>query len=460
MSTPWITSVSPQHPEDVVVEVPATAAADVERVARKARLAQRAWASAPAPSRAQALNAAADAVAAAAEEVTALMVREVGKPVDEAKGETARTVAILRYYAQQVLDPDGETYPGSDGSSLMMARRRPRGVAGLITPWNFPAAIPLWKAAPALAFGNAVLLKPAPQSTALAQRLVELISPVFPQDLLVVLPGEGATGQAVVEAADVVSFTGSTSAGQAIRMAAAQRGVPAQCEMGGQNASIVAPDADVKQTATIIAAAAMGYAGQKCTATSRVIVVGDPKEFTDALLAAVNSLSVGDPAEQGVSVGPVITEPARQGVLDAAEQVRHDGGQVLCGGRPVDRDGYFVAPTVVGGVAADHPVAQQEVFGPFCVVLRAESLEHAVAMANETAYGLTAALFTQDLAAAMSAAERLDAGLVRINASTAGVDFYAPFGGEKASSYGPREQGKAAREFYTGIRTITIVAGA
>jgi aldehyde dehydrogenase (NAD+) len=456
VSTARVISVSPQRPDEVVADEAAVPAASVAEAADHARRAQRDWAALPAPARAQALSAAAEAVAARADELSALMVREVGKPVGEARGETARAVAILRYYAQQVLDPDGETYPAADGQTLLMARRRPRGVAGLITPWNFPAAIPLWKAAPALAFGNAVLLKPAPEATGVARLLESCLRATLPEGLFAVLPGEAETGQAVVAEADVVSFTGSVGAGQAVRLAAAERGIPAQCEMGGQNASIVLPDADAKKAATTIAAAAMGYAGQKCTATSRVIVVGDAEDFTGALVDAVGSLVVGDPDDASVSVGPVIDAGARDAVVAAAERVRADGGRVLCGGRPLDREGFFVAPTLVTGVPADHPVAQEEVFGPICAVVPAATPEEAVELANGTSYGLAAAVFTRDLTAALAAAERLDAGLVRVNAATSGVDFYAPFGGEKASSYGPREQGKAAREFYTGIRTITI----
>jgi acyl-CoA reductase-like NAD-dependent aldehyde dehydrogenase len=460
MSATLITSVSPQRPDDVVADEPAMAAGDVAKAADRARDAQREWTATPAPARAQALHAAAEAVAEHADELTALMVREVGKPVGEARGESARAVAILRYYAQQVLDPDGETYPGSDGRSLLMSRRRPHGVAGLITPWNFPAAIPLWKGAPALAFGNAVLLKPAPEATGVARLLERLIAPVLPDHLLTVLPGEVEAGQAVVESADVVSLTGSVGAGEAVRMAAASRGIPAQCEMGGQNASLVLADADLEHAATTIASAAMGYAGQKCTATSRVIVVGDADAFAEAFAGAVDALVVGDPDDPAVSVGPVIDENARDAVVQAAERVRSDGGQVVRGGRALDRAGFFVEPTVVTGIPAGHPVAQEEVFGPICAVLPASTVEDAVALANGTAYGLAAAVFTRDLTAALAVSEQLDAGLVRVNGATSGVDFYAPFGGEKASSYGPREQGKAAREFYTRTRTITVSAGA
>ncbi len=208
------------------------------------------------------------------------------------------------------------------GKGLLFSQHRPRGVAGLITPWNFPVAIPLWKAAPALAYGNAVLLKPAPDATACALRLAELFDGVLPPDLFQVLPGEAATGEAVVAAADVVSFTGSAAVGRHIAALAVARGVPVQAEMGGQNASIVLPDADLALTAAHIANAAYGYAGQKCTATSRVIVVGDPAPFTEALTEVTRKLASGDPADAATVVGPVITDRARTAVVDAAAQAQ------------------------------------------------------------------------------------------------------------------------------------------
>jgi alpha-ketoglutaric semialdehyde dehydrogenase len=456
-----VRSTDPSRPETVVVEVPTASADDVAKAAEAARTAQRDWQATAPAARSAALSDAADAVAGASAELTDLMVREVGKPLGEASGEAARAVAILRYYAQQVLDPDGETYPAA-GSTLLMARRRPRGVAGLITPWNFPFAIPLWKAAPALAYGNAVLLKPAPEATACALRLAELLHQSLPADLFAVVPGEAEAGQAVVAESDVLSFTGSVSAGSAVRKAAADRGIPVQCEMGGQNASIVLPDVDVEATAAVVAGAAMGYAGQKCTATSRVLVVaegGFADRFRDALVAAVEGLAVGGPSEQGVSVGPVITAEARDAVLAAAREARESGGRVLTGGSAPDRDGWFVAPTLVDGVEPGARVAQEEVFGPFAAVLTVPDKDRAVEVANGVRYGLVSAVFTRDLGAALDVADRLDTGMVRVNAATSGVDFYAPFGGEKASSYGPREQGKAARDFYTSVRTVTIAGG-
>ncbi len=449
-----IESRSPQHPDDIVISVADATPTDVERAAEAARKAQPEWA-AGAAARSAALTAAAQAVADAADELTDLAVREVGKPVGESRGEVARSVAILRYYAQQVFDPIGQLHAPSL-SGLLYSVRRPRGVAGLITPWNFPLAIPLWKAAPALAFGNAVLLKPAPEATACAVRLAEIIAPHLPDGLLHVLPGDAATGQAVVEGADVVSFTGSVSAGRAVSAAATGRGIPVQAEMGGQNPAIVLPDANLEAAATQIASAMAGFAGQKCTATKRIIAVGDPAPLRDALVAALAAQRVGDPATTGVSVGPVIDGAARDRVTAAASSAVDAGGRILAGGNAIDGDGYFVEPTLVEGAPIDHLLACDEVFGPIALLQTADSAEAALALANGVRYGLAAAVYTSNLGAALDLSSRLEAGLVKVNAPTSGVDFYLPFGGEKDSSLGPREQGKAAAEFYTSTHTVAV----
>jgi len=451
-------SRSPQRPDDLVVKVEAAGAEAVAGAVERARGAAGRWAAAPALERSAALVAAADALAGAAGEVTGLVVREVGKPVTEAAAEVARGVGILRYFAQQALDPDGETYPGPSPAGLLLARRRPRGVVGLITPWNFPVAIPLWKAAPALAFGNAVVLKPSPESTAVALRLAELLAPALPDGLLQVVPGGAETGTAMLERVDCISFTGSVAVGRSVAVAATERGIPSQAEMGGLNASIVLPDADPRRAAAVVAGAAMGYAGQKCTATSRAIVVGDPAPFTEALVAAVQDLAVGDPAEAATVIGPVITEPARDKVVAAAEEAAAAGGRLLTGGTAGDGGGWFVAPTLVDRLAPDARLAQEEVFGPIAVVLAVADEDEAVRVANGVRYGLVGSVFTGDLDRALGLAARLDTGLIRVNAPTSGVDYLAPFGGEKDSSYGPREQGKAARDFYTSTRTITILS--
>ncbi|WP_369138035.1 aldehyde dehydrogenase family protein [Modestobacter versicolor] len=450
-------STSPQRPDDVVVTLQAATAADVAAAADAARGAQSGWAAAPPAVRAAALGGAADAVEGAAAELTDLVVREVGKPRGEAAGEVGRAVAILRYHAQQVYDPQGAVHaPSSGGTGLSFTRRRARGVAGLITPWNFPLAIPLWKAAPALAFGNAVLLKPAPQATACALRLAELLTPHLPGGLLAVLPGGAEAGAAVVDAADVVSFTGSAAVGAGIAVAATRRGVPVQCEMGGQNPAVVLPDADLERAAGQIAAAAFGFAGQKCTATKRVVVLGRVEEFTEALVAAARALPFGDPADAATLVGPVVEESARDRVVAAATGARSAGGRVLTGGTATGDGGWYVGPTVVDGLPEDAELLREETFGPICAVVAADSVADAVRRANAVRYGLTAAVYTGDLDAALQVVDGLAAGQVKVNAPTTGVDFHLPFGGQRDSSYGAREQGKAAQDFYTSLHTVTV----
>jgi len=451
--TDTVVSTAPAHPAEVVGEFPVAAPSAVRAAPPAARAAWPAWGRGPAHARAAALHDAAAAVEAAADELIDLMVREVGKPLVEARGEQARAVAILRYHAQAALDPDGETYPGT---ALLLARRYPRGVAGLVTPWNFPVAIPLWKLAPALAYGNAVVWKPSPEAAATADRLGGLLAGVLPDGLLTVVQGGGETGQALVEGADCVSFTGSVAVGTRVAVMATQRAVPVQAELGGLNASLVLPDADLESAARTVAAAAMGYAGQKCTATSRVVVVGDPAPFTDALVAAVEALAVGDPADAATVVGPVIREDAAEAVVAAAAA----GGTTATGGHRLDRPGWFVAPTVVTGVDPSAPVAQREVFGPIAAVLGAADPDEAVRISNDVEYGLVTSVFTRDLDRVLDLAGRLQTGMVKVNLPTSGVDFHAPFGGEKRSGIGPREQGKAARDLYTTTRTIAIAPAA
>jgi len=450
-----VISRSPQHPSEVLVDCAEADAPAVAAATGRARTAQAAWSTAPAIARAQAIAGAAAALESAAPELTELGIAEVGKPRGEMVGEVARGVNILRYYAQAVLDPDGETYPSPDGCSLLLARRRPHGVVGLITPWNFPVAIPLWKAAPALAYGNAVVLKPAPQATAVGMRIVEVLAEALPESLLQIVPGDAEAGQALLKAVDAVSFTGSVGIGHEVAAQAAHLGIPAQAEMGGQNPTIVLPDAEVEAAARIVAQAAMGYAGQKCTATSRVVVVGEPTAFTEALKAAVERLPIGDPADPGVVVGPVIDERAKAVVVAALEEASASGGRVLSGGE-WPGEGYYVRPVLLDGLSPTHRLAQEEVFGPLAVVLPARDVDDAIAIANGARYGLAAAVLTADLDQALDVTARLRAGLVKVNAPTSGVDFFAPFGGVKASSVGPREQGKAAREFYTWTQTVTF----
>lgn len=448
-----IASHSPQNPDDVVVVANRMSATDVVDAFARARTAQQQWWAMGAAGRAAALSAAAEALAARAEEATDLVVREVGKPLTEARGEVARGVSILRYYAQASFMPKGDVFPPSAGV-MLWSERRPHGVVGLITPWNFPVAIPLWKAAPALSAGNAVVMKPSQDAIACAQFLEDVLAPHLPAGLFTVAVGGGSdVGNALTANADCVSFTGSTGVGRQIVQTAAARNVPVQAEMGGLNAAIVLEDADYEKTAAIIAGAAMWFAGQKCTATSRVIVVGDG-DFATPFVKAVESLVIGDPARAEVTVGPLINRASLQDFTSALEQAKASGGRILTGDAPAD--GLFVRPVVIEGLPADHPLSCNEVFGPIVTMHRAATPEEAMALANSVEYGLVTGIHGRDLNQVMALASQAQSGLVKINASTSGVDFYAPFGGEKMSSHGMREQGLAALEFYSHTVTVTL----
>ncbi|MEU7500201.1 aldehyde dehydrogenase family protein [Streptomyces griseofuscus] len=448
-----IISQNPADPSDVLVSVPAAGGFTSVRAVEQARAAQPGWFAVGAAARSAALGAVADAVDAAADELAALAVREVGKPLTEARAEIARTAAIWRYYAQAPFEPEGAVHEQPAGGGLLLTRRRPYGVAGLITPWNFPFAIPAWKAAPALATGNTVVLKPAPEATACAQRLAEIVHRAVPPGVFTVLPGGPSEGAAVVSAADVISFTGSTGVGRRVVRTATERGIPVQAEMGGLNAAIVLPDADITRAAGHIADAIAGYAGQKCTATSRVIAVGaalDP--LREALTEALRARPAGDPAHPATVCGPVISRQARDRVLQARQGLPELVGAAVSA-RP---NGWYAAPALVEKVPSGHRLLNEEVFGPLAALLPAEDLDHAVRMTNSVPYGLVASVHTASLDAVLHGLDHLDTGMIRVNAPSTGVDFHLPFGGVKASSHGPREQGHEALAFYTSGRTYSL----
>ena len=448
-------SFSPQAPRELVGEFSISSPEEVGRIVARAREAQRRWWTAGAAGRAAAMMASAAELRTRRDEFAALVVREVGKPAVEANGEVARAISILEYYAQACFAAVGDQYPPSLGG-LLYTQRRPHGVVGLITPWNFPLAIPLWKAAPALCCGNAVLLKPSSEAPACAAMLEEVLAANLGEDVFTVVYGGGDAAQALLDGVDAVSFTGSDAVGRSVAARAGARGVPAQCEMGGQNAAIVFDDADAARTAAIVTGAAMGYAGQKCTATRRVIVVGRDGGFIEAFVDTVRGLQPAAPEAPETTVGPVISESARSEVLDAIEAGRSAGGRVLAGGQVPDLDGWFVQPTVVDGLGPEDKLTQEETFGPLVTILTAADVQEAVRIANGVRYGLVTSVHGRDLDRLLAAAAEIDTGLIKINAPTTGVDFYTPFGGEKDSSYGPREQGQDALAFYTTVRTVTM----
>ena len=457
--TAEIVSTNPARPDDVVGRVRPSGGIDLDHAVRRAADAAPGWAQATAAARGEALRWAADRLEVEAGELASLICREVGKPIAEARGEVARSAAILRFHAAAALDPEGASFPPADGRSLLFTRQVPRGIVGLITPWNFPLAIPLWKLAPALAYGNVCLMKPSEHSPVCADRIAGLFDGLLPEGVLQVLHGDGELGSALVgnELVRALSFTGSERTGRAVAERLAGRGAAAQCEMGGQNASIVLADADPSAAAAIIAGAAMGYAGQKCTATSRVICEDAAyPAVREALEAAVGRMVVEDPEDEACQVGPLITDAARDRALAAIGRAVDGGGRLVVGGEAEGEHGWYMQPTLVELDDPGAELAQEEVFGPVCALLRAADADEAVRIANGVRFGLSTAIFTRDLDRTLDLTRRLDTGLVRVNQPTAGVDFHTPFGGEKASGYGPREQGRAAREFYTQTRTVLV----
>ncbi|MGR6999401.1 aldehyde dehydrogenase family protein [Yinghuangia aomiensis] len=401
VSAPTIVSRSPQQPSRVVCEVPGSDARQVGDAAEAARRVGASWSNGMNLSaRLAALMDVSRELEQRSGELADLMVSEVGKSPVEARGELDRAAAFARHFAQAPSAPMGSVLPSSGApGSTVMTTRRPVGVAGLITPWNFPVLIPVWKALPALAAGNGVLWKPSEEATGIALVLGEIFSKNVPEGLFNVLPGDGETGQAVVSASGAVSFTGSVGVGGHIIESAAKNRIPVQAEMGGHSPSIVFPDSDPEAVAKLVAAAAFGYAGQRCTATRRVIVVGQNLQFVDALIAEVRQMRVGDPADPASDVGPVINERAQRAIQDAIKRAVSEGGVQLTGDAGADdREGWcHVAPALIGDVQGDHTLACEEVFGPVCALMTAPDANEAFRLANATPFGLAAAVFTKDL---------------------------------------------------------------
>lgn len=453
--------INPSDASDVIALVPEGSIDDVNTAVAAAHEALPKWRALSGPTRAEHLYRWAEAIAARHEALAQAVAREVGKPITEARGEVARCINLLRYYAGEAVRAIGEVIPSQSAGSLQFTLREPLGVVALITPWNFPLAIPLWKAAPALAFGNTVVLKPAETASHVATLLAESAAAELPAGVFNVLLGKGSViGQPLVQAAPVraVSFTGSGAVGARVAAIAAERNIRYQTEMGGKNVAIVAADADLDLAASLTANGAMRYAGQKCTATSRVVV--DKKievPFLEKLFAQIEGLPLGPVTDSKAVVGPLISDEARGSIMRVLQEAA--GARVISSVLPDDEDfnkGFYFAPTVVTGVNPDSAIAQQELFGPVLASIVAEDLEHAIALANRTPYGLSASLFTRDVRSALHYVHSIEAGLVRVNGDTTGVDPHAPFGGMKGSSSGSREQGPAAREFYTEIKTVQI----
>jgi aldehyde dehydrogenase (NAD+) len=450
---------SPWRPDNVVGTFTAATAADGAAAVAAAAAAFPAWSCLPADRRGAVLMRAATLIEERAEQIAHAMTEEMGKPLRESRGETARAATILRYFASEAWRPAGEVYSPSVTDQTLFTLRRPVGVVALITPWNFPAAIPVWKLAPALIYGNTVVLKLGYEAPHTGLLVADCLAEAgLPPGVLNVLTGAGSeVGAELVrnERVDAVSFTGSVPVGHAVRETATARSCRVQLELGGHNPMVVLGDADLDRAAEAAFAGAFWSAGQKCTATRRILVQDAVyAEFRERLLARVAACVVGDPSDPATEVGPVVSERAFGDVLGAIERGRDEGGTVAAGGERVGDEGYVIAPTVFEHVADDAFLSCEEVFGPVTSLYRFGDLDEALARANAVPFGLSAAIFTRDLRAAQRFAAEAQAGILHVNSQTAGADVHVPFGGIKGSGWGPHEQGRAAIEFYTSLVTV------
>ncbi|MEJ7763062.1 MAG: aldehyde dehydrogenase family protein [Thermomicrobiales bacterium] len=454
---------SPADTGDLVGHFAASGAEDVERAVSAAAEAAAGWRATSPLARAAILSKAADIIMSRVEQIGRELTREEGKTLKEGIGETTRAAQILRYYAGDAQQPDGEHYPSASLTTLLYTVREPLGVVAVITPWNFPIAIPTWKVAPALAYGNTVVLKPASFTPLCAVRLVEALQEAgLPPGVLNLVTGSAKdTGDALVRDPRVtaITFTGSNEVGQSLKHVAAETGAKLQLELGGKNPAIVLADADLDHALTHVVNGAMMSTGQKCTATSRAIVDRRiAQRFTGMLTDRIASLKVGDPLDAGTAIGPMISAESAERVGGEIERAATDGAILLTGGgRPDDdgtRRGHFVRPALFGGVAPESRLGQEELFGPVLGVLVVDGMDEAISVANNVRFGLSASLFTRDLGRALRFARDIQAGIVHVNSETAGAEPQVPFGGMKGSSSYSREQGKAAREFFTQVKTV------
>jgi aldehyde dehydrogenase (NAD+) len=449
---------NPWRPAQVVGAYAASDAEDARSAVETAQEAFPAWSALPAVQRAAFCEKAASAIEARAERIAADMTAEMGKPLRESRLEALRAAAILRYAGGEAWRPVGEMYEPSVARQRLYTLRRPLGVVGLITPWNFPIAIPVWKLAPALIYGNTVVLKLGYEAPRTGLHVAEAFAEAgLPAGVLNVLTGSGSTvGAELVSNPGVraISFTGSVPVGKSVRDQATARDCRVQLELGGHNPLLVAADAELDRAVEASYAGAFWSAGQKCTATRRIFVQDEVyDDFRDRLLARVAAGKVGDPADPDVEVGPVVNEGAMTDILAAIERAKGDG-TVLAGGERADDEGYLIAATVFEGLADDAELSCEEVFGPVTTLYRYSTLDEALERANAVRFGLSASIFTRDLGAVQRFTEEIGAGIVHVNSQTAGADVHVPFGGIKGSGWGPHEQGRAAIEFYT--ETVTV----
>lgn len=455
-------SINPSDLDQVVASYPKAGAAEVDEAAKAARAAFPAWSGASPEVRSDVLDRAGSLIMARAGELGTLLSREEGKTLAEGTGEVMRAARILKYFAGEALRRHGQTLDSTRPAVDVETHREAVGVFGLITPWNFPIAIPAWKTAPALAFGNTVVLKPATPTPAIAHAFGQiLLEAGAPPGVFNLVIGEGVVGRAIVDHPDIdgISFTGSQTVGASVAEGAVRRQARVQLEMGGKNPLVVLDDADLERAVACAIDGAFFATGQRCTASSRIIVTQAIHDrFVEALADRARSLRVGDALDPQTQIGPAVSQQQLEQNLRYVGIARDEGGTVLTGGEPLslDKRGYYMAPTVIADTSPEQRINCEEVFGPVASTVKVRDYEEALEIANRGDFGLSAGIVTNSLKHSRHFRRQIRAGMVMVNLPTAGVDYHVPFGGTRKSSYGAREQGFAAVEFYTQTKTVYI----
>jgi aldehyde dehydrogenase (NAD+) len=459
-----ILSINPSDTTDQVAFINEAGPELVGDAVKVAREAQPGWAAAGTEYRADLLDRVGDHILRHTDELAFLLAREEGKAMADAVGETQRAGRLFKYFAGEAIRCGGRNLDSVRPGVDTRTSRVPIGVFALITPWNFPIAIPAWKAAPALAFGNTVVMKPSPLTSAVADALAKIIDSIgFPDGVFNLVHGDAVTGAALSSSAEIdgVSFTGSQAVGKHVANTAVQIGTKVQLEMGGKNPLVVLDDAHLKTAVDCAVNGAFYSTGQRCTASSRIIVTeGIHDEFVAALTVATSKLVVGDARDAKTQIGPLASAAQLEKSLSYISIAQKEGAGLVAGGSVLElgTPGFYLQPALLVGTTPEMRINQEEVFGPVASVIKVADYDEALSVANRTSFGLSAGICTTNLRFASHFEKNAQAGMVMVNLPTAGVDYHVPFGGSKASSYGAREQGFAAVEFYTQVRTSYVAA--